>query len=454
MLHDLRKDARCSLQVSEGLEQRDHIEHRHPSVLADRVAREAMDVREIFSGLGERHDVAARRCRTVAFLQERDCAEDLEHLVGLLRKLAGRTGSRIELGQHFRVHSRVLPHFELREVETVGLDLPDQLLQVTVGLPGSPRCDERVLHGAQVGEELARLAVREVGIPQPRCVDLAREHQQDAAVRLVRRPLRDLGSCLFVCSLQPLPQGHQCVGRWRGLGIQGEGSPDALRRALEPQQDVLGGDASGLAGHGCRHERVSVAVAADPRAHAHEGGDERCATTRVRALQHVIEAPIHGGDHGVERLVEDRHDRAHFVDRRRLLRSQRGCAPQGVDLFDHPPFQARRVVAVAQAVVVLLQQPREATDAGRNRPATRLGGVRREDGVEAQRLQAGERGILTDFVCEARVRGLDRVGCALAVGAAVALAHDPHSLVLFDEVHEVEVRRERAGHLMCTLDGE
>ena len=77
-----------------------------------------------------------------------------------------------------------------------------------------------------------------------------------------------------------------------------------------------------------------------------------------------------------------------------------------------------------------------------------------EWGEYRKRLQAGERGILTDFVCEARVRGLDRVGCALAVGAAVALAQDPHSLVLFDEVHEVEVRRERAGHLMCTLDGE
>ena len=77
--------------------------------------------------------------------------------------------------------------------------------------------------------------------------------------------------------------------------------------------------------------------------------------------------------------------------------------------------------------------------------------MRGEDGVEPQRLQALERGVVADLGGEAHERRGDRVGGVLAVGAAVALAQDAHPLVLLGEVHEVEVARERAGDLVGAL---
>ena len=80
--------------------------------------------------------------------------------------------------------------------------------------------------------------------------------------------------------------------------------------------------------------------------------------------------------------------------------------------------------------------------------------MRREDGVEPHRLQAGERGLVADLGGEADERGRDRVGGVLAVGAPVALAQDAHALVLLGEVHEVEVAGERARDLVGALDRE
>ena len=239
-----------------------------------------------------------------------------------------------------------------------------------------------------------------------------------------------------------------------GRGIEGQTAADAVRGALEPQQHVLTGDRRRFAGDGCRDERVAVAVAADPRAHPHERADDRCPPARGRALQRVVDAAVHVGDRGVERLVEDRHHGTHLVGGRGLLGAQRSRAPQRVDLLEHPPLGATLVRAVAQRRVVLLEERGKATDAGRDRAPPGLGGVSGEDGMEAQTLQALERGVVADLRGEAHERGGDRVGGILAIGTTVALAQDPDALVLLGEVHEVEVAGERAGDLVGPFDRE
>ena len=145
---------------------------------------------------------------------------------------------------------------------------------------------------------------------------------------------------------------------------------------------------------------------------------------------------------------------AHLVGGRGLLRAQRRGAPQRVDLLDHAALGPSLVGAVAQHDVVLVEQLGQAADAARDRAAARLGGVRGEHGVEPQRLQACERGVVADLGGQMHERGGDRVGGILPIGAPVALPEDPHPLVLLDEVHEVEVHGERPGDLVGALDAE
>ena len=159
-------------------------------------------------------------------------------------------------------------------------------------------------------------------------------------------------------------------------------------------------------------------------------------------------------DRRVQRLVEDLHDRANLVGRGGLLGPQRRGAPQGVDLLDHAALGAALVRPVAECGVELVEQVRQATDAARDGAAAGLGGVRGEHGVEAERLQALERGVVSDLCRQLHERRRDRIDGVLLLGPSVALAEDAHALVLLDEVDQVEVDGERAGDLIGALHGE
>ena len=77
---------------------------------------------------------------------------------------AGRAGGP-EFGQRLGVHLAVLPDLQAGQVEPERLRLPDEVLQLTVGLLGRPGRGQRLLHDAQVGEELGRARVGQVGVP-------------------------------------------------------------------------------------------------------------------------------------------------------------------------------------------------------------------------------------------------------------------------------------------------
>jgi hypothetical protein len=109
------------------------------------------------------------------------------------------------------VNLRVLAHLELGEVEAVGLDLPDEVLQAAVGVARGPGLGERGLQGAQFVEQFFGRGVAEVGVARARGFDAARDEQQHAAVRLVGRALRDIGRDVFVDRLEPLPQSERPI---------------------------------------------------------------------------------------------------------------------------------------------------------------------------------------------------------------------------------------------------
>ena len=181
-------------------------------------------------------------------LDLRDRAEDVEHLFGLRAERGALFARRDALGEHLRVHGRVLTHLELGEVEAEGLDLPDQLLQVTVGLAGRAGRDERVLHDAQVGQQVRGVAVGEVGVAATGGGDASREEQHRTLVGLALGPLGGVGCAVFVGRRQALQQGVEGRARHRRVGREGEGLGDAVRRVLEAEQNVLGGDTGRLLG--------------------------------------------------------------------------------------------------------------------------------------------------------------------------------------------------------------
>ena len=174
----------------------------------------------------------------------------------------------------------------------------------------------------------------------------------------------------------------------------------------------------------------------------HERAHDRRAPACRRALQRVVDAAVDVRDRGVQRLVEDGHHGAHLVGGRGLLGAQRRRAPQRVDLLEHPPLGAALVGAVAQRRVVLLEERGQAPDARRDRAPPGLGGVSGEDGVEAQTPADAASAVSSPTSAARRTNAAatESVGI-LAIGTTVALAQDPHALVLLREVHEVEVAR-------------
>ena len=405
---------------------------------------------EVGGGLRERDDVAAGGARSVAVLDLRDRAEDLEDLLRL-RAQRLTAGS---FGEHLGVDGGVLTHLEFGEVEAERLHLPQQLLEVSVRLAWGTRIDEGLLHGAQIGQQRVGVAIREIGVALACGGDPAGDQQHRALVRLDVGALGGIRGTVLVGVRQTLQQAEQLRGgRGRVLG-QRERLGDPHGGALQAQQDVLRTDRRGLLRDGGGHERVAVAVAAHPRAEADEGTDDGCPAAGSGSLQRIVDAPVDVRDGRVESLVEDCHDGTHLVDRRRLLRPQRRRAPERVDLLQHAPLRTPLVRAAVERGIALGEQSHQTSDAGGHRATARLGGMSREHGVKAHRLQTGEGGVVADLRRQAHEGRGHRVGRVLSLRAPVALAQDTHTLVFFGEVDEMEVDRERTGDLVGALHGE
>jgi hypothetical protein len=178
-------------------------------------------------------------------------------------------------------------------------------------------------------------------------------------VRLDLGALGGVGGAVLVGGREALQQRVQLRARRRRVLGESQRLGDAPGRVREAEQDVLRRDPGGLLGDGCRDERVAVAVAADPRAETDERAHDGRTAASARPLQGVVDAPVHVRDSGVEGLVEDRHDGAHLVDGRRLLRAQRRGAPQRVDLLEHAALGAALVGAALQRRVVLAEASRD-----------------------------------------------------------------------------------------------
>src|SRR5580700_11473124 len=146
------------------------------------------------------------------------------------------------------MHAAVLTDLEIREVKAERLRLPDELVQLSIRLAGSPRRGERILDAEKVVDQLIRARVRQGEVRAARCSDSLGNQQEELAVGLTRRPRANRrGASAGDPSRGAKPAEKASVG-WRGRGVGGQPRADAAARGFQPAKNVLGLDEHGLAG--------------------------------------------------------------------------------------------------------------------------------------------------------------------------------------------------------------
>src|SRR5699024_6836757 len=100
---------------------------------------------------------------------------------------------------------------------------------------------QRVLHHPQVGEQLLRVGVGQVGIPAAGGGDPLGDHQHHPPVRFVRRGDGHLGGQLGGELVLPVPEQLQ-LGRGRGGDrVQRERGADGVGSLEQRTEHVVGG---------------------------------------------------------------------------------------------------------------------------------------------------------------------------------------------------------------------
>ena len=132
-------------------------------------------------------------------------------------------------------------------------------------LRGRTRRRQRALHPEQVGDQLVRRAVGEVGVAGAGSPDPVSGEQDGAAMRLAHcRPRDQPGRLRLRCGRLVEGAGELRAGGQQ-LGVLAQAPPDPGGGVLQRPQHVVGLDLHRLAGDGRRDVRVAVAVATDPR---------------------------------------------------------------------------------------------------------------------------------------------------------------------------------------------
>ena len=203
-------------------------------------------------------------------------------------------------------------------------------------------------------------------------------------------------------------------------------------------------------GHTSRHGRVPVAIAADPAAEAQEWSGERRALRGTRRAQRAVHRPEQLGHDSKQGLVENRHERAHLVERRDAERAYLRRPPQRVDLLDEPSLRVALFAVGDPRIVQPLELIADAPDGRDHRPAPSLGRVRCEDGVDLERLDQTVESLRTQLGSKLADRRGQRLGHWLR--SAVAFADDARTMVFLSEVGQMEIARERARHLLGAIE--
>ena len=240
--------------------------------------------------------------------------------------------------------------------------------------------------------------------------------------------------------------------------VRGDGGGDRLHQprghGLVAAQDVVRVDPQRLLGDLGGDLRVAVAVAADPAPPPEErrdAGRSRPGPAGVgggargspgRSVERRVERPVEPRRHGEQGGVEERHGRAHLVERRRRHEPEVRGPPEQRDLLAQPTAGVAVLRGREPRVVEPLEQGAAPAQRHERRPPAGLGRVGRQDGRHEQpgdgRIELGVRppkpaqpphGIGDRIVEHAVPRG------------ALAAPQGADAPVRLGQVHEAEVER-------------
>ncbi len=261
------------------------------------------------------------------------------------------------------------------------------MLQFPERLPDRTCLRERVLHQAQIGEELRATAVGQVRVPQPGRLQPLRQVEQVRAVRLLGGPGLQVGEQLRVRRLRGLQGQGEIRARRRRVSVHGERAADPGGGVLQGAERVIGLDDRGFPGDLRGHERVAIPVRANPAAEAQERGDRGRGRSGVRfrlAPPGLIKRAVQDGRHQEERFVERGHHSAHLVDRPHGPVPQRRGQPQQVDLLTQLAPDLRLLGRILAGMVKRREQDADPAQCGDHGAASRLGGMGGEHGMHTQ----------------------------------------------------------------------
>lgn len=167
------------------------------------------------------------------------------------------------------------------------------------------------------------------------------------------------------------------------------GARHALHPAGQDRQRVVRMGRQRLPGDLRGHERVPVAVTADPAAEPDEGRHrrERILARRLPLHQRRLDDAVQPWDRPHQRVVEDAERGLHLVRGGRLSAPQRGRALQDVDVLQQPAAGHRPLRSTVRGVAEAVELLGDAAQCGRHGATPGLGRVRREDGVDPEPLQ-------------------------------------------------------------------
>ena len=447
-LDDLFEHVHRILKVLELFKQRDDVERRGVLGVGECQTVQLIHVAHVLRGLRERDDVTTGGLLAVALLNGAQGTERVEHLARHRLQFATFAVQAMlaDVFQSAPMHDGVLTEFHLHHVEAEGLHLPDEVLQRAVSGTQSACLGKRILHDAQIGEEVLGGLVHEVGVAIASGGQTVGDHDHDSAMRfLVGDELGLVGQGLahFLLVVPQVEQLRACRGRFvLHREVAAHGASGFLKGFEHVVVELARNGAADLGGD----VRVAVAVGTNPASRMHKCRADRLGLAGLVTEQPVVEAAIHRGNGVEQRVVEDIDNRVRFLHRGRLLQRDRGRAEQRIDFVVQ---LAINLVEVAAAQVATHgQQLRNAADLAFDGLAARLGRMGREHGVELKLVEQFESLVVTDFtsqLLESSRQFVDRIGLCPLGDLRLALLQRAHAVVLLAQVDEVEVRGESAG---------
>ncbi len=239
-----------------------------------------------------------------------------------------------QLGKHSVVHVGVLPQVDAGQMKSEDLHRPPQRSQSSARNHGRAVGEERSIENVEIAAQLGGagigLGVRDLVARQHVLSESARGGDEARINSDDRLPIRLRGAARGLVRRA----AHQLLelGRHADTGaIERQLAAEQMQFIEIEIEHPLALHLDGLAQHLRVHERIAVAIAADPASHANERWELRIAPGRIDGRKTIFEIRVQARQLPEERVVVVRKPVGDLVDDRRLPASQQARLPQDQD---------------------------------------------------------------------------------------------------------------------------